>query len=99
MQTFLEYASSDSDHKIMTLYSSNVEIKKIHELTGASVGEIYRTLERYGIKPRRRNKKDLHDLIVNYARSGTPLKRIAELTGYSEKHVKNIIKKHFERVL
>ena len=94
MRTFREFVEtndSNLDHEILSLYSNKESIRKIQEITGVSVGRVYRVLEKYGVSPSRRNKSDLHELIRQYHGAGTNINKISELTGYTKRHIRNII--------
>lgn len=64
-------------------------IRSLAGKTGKSVAEIYRIVHSYG-KPNRVNKK--HDVVKSLHSSGMGFGTISDFTGYSKRHVSNIIK-------
>ena len=70
-------------------YSSKT-IKQISEITNKSIGEIYRVIHKYG-GPNRQGKN--HHLIHTYASQGVPIQEIANLTGYTQRGVRNILQR------
>lgn len=95
--TFKEFLVNEneafSDSEIYALYAdpySPIKVKEISLLTGKSIGEIYRAIYQYGIPNRQKTK---HHLVQGYANQGVPVKNIAELTGYSERGIRNILKR------
>jgi hypothetical protein len=93
-QFITESYDASQEHEILSLYKdSNQQIRRISETMGMSIGAIYRILEKYGIRPHRRNFNDQYNVIQQYFNSGVPAKRISELTGYSKRQVYNIVAK------
>lgn len=92
-RTFVESADLGAEHEILGMYRDGhrFPIRQISELTGVSVAGIYRILEKYGIKPHRRQRDNEHNVIKQYHTSGFSPNRISELTGYSKRQVYNII--------
>lgn len=92
---FIESTNYSLEHEVLSLYrSTQSHVKQISEITGVSVGGIYRILEKHGIKPHRRNMNNSqYDTIQQYYNSGISAQRISELTGYSTRQVYNIIAK------
>lgn len=88
---FVEYVNTSVDQDIISLYGNNEQIRRISELTGVSIAGIYRILERYGIKPHRRNYDNEHSVVKQYHSVGIPVHKISELTGYSKRQVYNIL--------
>lgn len=83
-----ENESSNLD--IASMYFSGEDsIRSLAGKTGKSVAEIYRIVHSYG-KPNRVNKK--HDVVNSLFSSGMGLGSISNFTGYSKRHVSNIIK-------
>lgn len=99
MQGFKDFINESVDlsveHEILSMYkdSGRFQIRKISEITGVSVAEIYRVLGRYGIKPHRRHDNQ-HGIVQQYYSSGISPQKISELTGYSKRQVYNIVAKN-----
>lgn len=79
------------DINVANMYFAHPDMKitEIAEKTGKSVAELYQIIHRYG-KPNRQRKN--HHSVHMLSDSGLPTGRIAELTGYTERHVRNILK-------
>ena len=79
------------DVDIANIYFAHpdMKIREIAEKTGKSVAELYQIIHQYG-KPNRQRKN--HGSVHMLSDSGLPTNRIAELTGYTERHVRNILK-------
>lgn len=90
-----ESVDISKEHEILGMYKDNSrwQIRQISELTGISIAGIYRILEKYGIKPHRRQYDNAHGMVQQYFNSGIPATKISELTGYSKRQVYNIISK------
>lgn len=90
-----EAVDLSGEHEILSMYRDNnrYHIRQISELTGVSVAGIYRILEKYGLKPQRRQYDNAHNIVKQYHDSGIPAQKISELTGYSKRQVYNIIAK------
>jgi predicted DNA-binding transcriptional regulator AlpA len=96
MNGFESFINEDAslEHEILGLYNDRdrYRITDISNLTGISPAGIYRILEKYGINPHRHSHLlDAHNIIKQYAQLGTPVSKIAELTGYSKRQIYNII--------
>lgn len=86
-----EDKSNLSNLEIASMYfNKNETIRSLAKNTNKSVSEIYKIVHSYG-KPNRVNKR--YDTVVNLSSSGMNPKSIADFTGYSPRHVYNIIKK------
>lgn len=86
----LKEESELSDLEIANSYfQGNENIRSLSEKTGKSIGEIYRIIHVYG-KPNRRKKS--YDLVHHLHSSGMDKKHISDFTGYSKRHISNIIK-------
>jgi predicted DNA-binding transcriptional regulator AlpA len=95
-KTFItESTDLSSEHEVLSMYrdSNRYQIRQISELTGVSIAGIYRVLEKYGLKPQRRQYDNAHGIVQQYHNSGIPAQKISELTGYSKRQVYNIIAK------
>jgi hypothetical protein len=79
------------DSEIINFYNSGRKITEIARLAGRSVGEIYRVLQNFEIKPNRLNLAKQH--VIDYAGSGYSVPQIAELTGYTPRNVRYILAK------
>lgn len=82
-----------SDADIYAMYSdpySSKKLREISEFTGRSVGDIYRIIHHYGV-PNRLGSKN--HLVFNYFDNGMKIKNIAELTGYTERGIREILRK------
>lgn len=93
-KTFLnEAVDASQEHDILSMYQDRhrYQVRQISALTGVSIAGIYRTLEKYGLRPRRRDSSGQHDVIRQYHQAGVPARRISDLTGYSRRQVYNII--------
>lgn len=90
-----ESVDASQEHDVLNMYRDNSRwhIRKISEITGLSIAGIYRVLEKYGIKPHRRQLDNNHEVVRSYHQSGIPARKISELTGYSRRQVYNIISK------
>ena len=83
-----------SDMEVANLYYSQypgTKVKEIAVVTGRSVGELYRILHQYG-SPNR--LKQNYQSVLSFADSGMNVNRIAELTGYTPRNVRYILKNH-----
>lgn len=70
-------------------FNKKGSVRSLAAETGKSVAEIYRIIHAYG-KPNRVNKR--HDTVMNLAASGMDPAAISAFTGYSPRHISNIIK-------
>jgi predicted DNA-binding transcriptional regulator AlpA len=87
-------AQKFSDGDIIHLYHQNLKIEEISAQTGYSTGEIYRTLKRNHISPNR--LKTNHHNVMYYYNAGMDLPRIADLTGYTERNIRYILKNRLQ---
>jgi hypothetical protein len=79
-----------SDLDIASMYfNGDGSVRSLASKTNKSVADIYRIIHSYG-KPNRINKR--HDTVLNLASSGMHKGEIAKFTGYSPRHIANIIK-------
>ena len=79
------------DHEVVNLYLHDKKaISEISFVSGKSVGEIYRILKNHHVYPNR--LKTRHNLVHYYNQSGLPLPEIANITGYTIRNIRNIIK-------
>jgi len=95
MMNFREFFNSDenreySDLEVANLYFYNQKskVREIAKNTGRSIGEMYRILRRYG-QPNRRSKN--HQMVISLFDSGLPITHVANLSGYTSRHVRNIL--------
>jgi hypothetical protein len=94
MQGFKDFYKQYTNNEVVDMYmnSNGKKIKEISQLTGKSIGEIYRILQSYDITPNR--LKNNHRYVLEFAESGLPIGKIAELTGYTERNVRYILSKN-----
>jgi len=89
-----EYFDTFDKHKeteVINLYfQTKMQIKEISQKTNISVGEIYRILHKHG-KPNRKSTN--HENVLFFANSNLPINKIAELTGYSARNIRYILRK------
>lgn len=91
---FFNHKENDySDQELVSLYmhSPDRKMKEIAEITGKSIGEIYRTLYSYNVIPNR--LKTNHKNVMEFYHYGMSVKQIAELTGYTPRNVRYILSK------
>lgn len=80
-----------SDMEIANLYfQGGVTVREIARQTEKSVGEVYRVIRNFG-EPNRRSPR--HDTVLSLADSGMGVRSISDMTGYTTRHVRNILKK------
>ncbi len=94
MQNFKEFFFQEcSNPELVNLYmhSPDRKIKEIAELTGKSIGEIYRILHNYNITPNR--LKTNHNNVIEFYNHGMTIQQIAEFTGYTPRNVRYILSK------
>jgi hypothetical protein len=91
------YAQESTDYDVIYLYHSNKKIDEIVTITNKSVAEIYRILHRNDIMPNRMRPN--HQGVVDFASSGLSVNQIAELTGYTPRNVRIILKKNEEQAI
>ena len=93
MENFYEFFNSlDEDRKVVGLYLQDpkLEIHEIAIISNKSIGEIYRILRVNGVEPNR--IKNNHKKVESLAKLGWGIREIAELTGYSTRNVRYILK-------
>lgn len=100
MDSFKEWLSNPngySNQEIVSLYNQNPDkkIKEISQITGKSVGEIYRILHDFNVTPNR--LKTNHHNVINFSNFGYNIPQIASFTGYTERNVRYILSKMTER--
>ena len=80
-----------SDMEVANLYFGQPEMKvaELAEKTGRTIAELYQIIHSWG-KPNR--LKNRHHHVHVLSDSGLPNRQVAELTGYSERQVRNILK-------
>lgn len=93
---FVESAPSQvyTDMDVVSLYFNGFDkksVKEIAAITGRSVGEVYRTLERHNFQ-NNRNRINHHS-VQTLAMQGFSPDKIAEFTGYTSRNVRYILKK------
>jgi hypothetical protein len=97
MASFKEFFYKEEDYysnqELVSIYMHypDKKIKEIAEITGKSIGEIYRVLHSYNVSPNR--LKTNHKNVVEFYNYGMNVKQIAELTGYTTRNVRYIITK------
>lgn len=83
--------NTNSKMEIINMYfHQNKSIKEIANQTGSSIGSIYRTIKETG-SPNRTKKN--HHSVHALSDSGFNFKTISDLSGYSLRHIRNILKK------
>ena len=92
----------DYDNDIAYLYQQDKPLLSIQQEVEAiygpvSLGELYRSLKRTGVAPNRRSNPYKGD-VSYFDQSGFGLEEISKLTGYSTRHVRNILKSHKEQI-
>ena len=90
------------DHEVAHLYQQDMPLSSIKSEIGSSYGpislaEIYRSLRRTGVEPNRRTRP-FHDDVLYFGRNGMGLEEISKLTGYSVRHVRNILGTNAEQL-
>jgi len=79
-----------ADIEVANLYFHNqLKVREISELTGRSIGEIYRVIRIQG-EPNRKRRDQGN--VIALADSGLGLRTISDLTGYTTRHIRNILK-------
>ena len=84
------YQYSDTEIANWYFHNSNFKVKELATVTGKSVAEIYRIIHKHGIPNRTKTK---HGVVINLSKSGLPVSKIAEFTGYTPRNVRYIKKK------
>lgn len=81
----------DNNFNIANMYfTQNLSIKDISAKTGKSVGSIYRTIKSFG-RPNRTKKN--HHTVRSLADSGFGYNAIANFSGYTLRHIRNLLRK------
>jgi hypothetical protein len=70
-------------------FNGGDSIRSLSVKTGKSIAEIYRIVHNFG-KPNRISKK--HDIVKSLHSSGMGKSSISDFTGYTKRHVSNILK-------
>lgn len=78
------------DSHVIHLYFNSPSIAEVQKQTNISYGQLYRILEKNGIKPYRR-QKSTSNLVQKYHSDGMSIPEIAKLTGYTIRNVRNIL--------
>ena len=80
------------DLEIANLYfrQYNMSVRELGKMTGKSIGEVYRIIRNYG-HPNRTRPEAKHN-VINLADSGLSHKHISNITGYTPRHIRNILK-------
>ncbi len=81
--------SKESDFAVLNMYLHKSKVEEIAQESGKSIGEIYRTLQRYNISPNRLKSK--HNHVLGFAQNGFTIGEIAKLTGYTQRNVRYIL--------
>ncbi len=92
MLGFKEFFFNNHDYDCVNLYQNHAKIREISSLTGKSIGEVYRSLARFGIQPNR--KQSLGEHVHFLKNSGMTTAQIATMTGYSDRNVRYILRKN-----
>lgn len=92
MLDFNDFFKNNSDKEIVHLYLNNpkMQISEIAQKTNKSIGEIYRILKANEVSPNR--LKVNHEKVKNLADLGWGIKEISEITGYSTRNIRYILK-------
>jgi DNA-binding transcriptional regulator GbsR (MarR family) len=86
-----EYQFQDVEIANMYMQNPPLKIKEISEKTGKSIAEIYRSLNRSGMKANRMTTN--HEAVISLRDAKMTVRQIAELTGYTERNVRYILEK------
>lgn len=86
-----DYQFHDTEIANMYLHQPNMKVKEISEKTGKSVAEIYRVLQRSGMSANRMHSN--HEAVFSLSDAGFNVGHIAELTGYTPRNVRYILKR------
>ena len=82
-----------SDLDIASSYFNNNEtVRDLCKKTGKSMGCIYRIIHNYGTPSRRSSRQTMKNLAKQLADSGLSLSHISGITGYTIRHIRNILK-------
>ena len=100
METFREFIESYEiapqyhydDLEVANLYfhNSGLSVRELSRKTGKSIGEVYRIVKNYGSPNRTRPQGRVN--VINLADSGIANHHIANMTGYSTRQIRNILK-------
>jgi len=92
MLDFNDFFKNNPDKEIVHLYLNNpkMQISEIAQKTNKSIGEIYRILKANEVSPNR--LKVNHEKVKNLADLGWGIKEISEITGYSTRNIRYILK-------
>jgi len=83
--------NQENNFNIADMYfTKNLSIKDISKKTGRSVGSIYRSIKNFG-NPNRTKKN--HHTVRSLADSGFNYKSIANFSGYTLRHIRNLLRK------
>lgn len=88
---FLENNTYDSEIIHTYLHRNDMSVKEIANLYHKSEAEVYRTLHHNGINPNR--QKLHHEKVHSLSNLGWGIKEISDLTGYSTRNIRYILKK------
>lgn len=86
-----EYTYSDMEIANLYFHNPGLTVREIATTTGKSIGEMYRLLRSYGSPNRRRTDQSN---VIALADSGMAINTIADFTGFTSRHVRNILKKN-----
>jgi hypothetical protein len=87
------YNEEISDLDIVSSYFNNNEtVRDLCKKTGKSAGCIYRMIHNHGKPDRRSRKSTMRNLALHLADSGLSHDLISNITGYTTRHIRNIIK-------
>jgi hypothetical protein len=73
-------------------HNPNLSVRQIAAATGKSVAEVYRKVHSVG-QPNRKHTTNHHNVLA-FSDSGLSIQKIAELTGYTPRNVRYILKNH-----
>ena len=86
---FIKQERGYSTQEVISFYFNKMKLTEISSLTNKSIGEIYRILHNNNVTPNR--LKTNHHNVIFFADAGMPITQIAQLTGYTERNVRNIL--------
>lgn len=92
MLNFNDFFKNSPDKEIINMYLNNpsIHVAEIAQKTQKSIGEIYRILHANEINPNR--LKIHHEKVEGLAKLGWTIKEISEITGYSTRNIRYILK-------
>lgn len=70
-------------------FNGGETVRNLSKKTNKSIGEIYRIIHSFGRPNRIKNKQDV---VRSLADSDMSYDRISKFTGYSKRHIRNILK-------